>query len=146
MHPLTFLYKIESLTTFVWRHFWHNTYFWQHSAIKWIYFPISVDNNISKLTIVAPHSLVAKYPTSWLGKCMRLYTYVYRYLTDWNKNLWKLKPCRKNYMRFSKIICEYFGNLWKNFLEIVGVFQIEFIKNIKGLQNLPKWFLLSKLS
>ncbi len=41
MHPLTFLYKIESLTTFIWRNFWHNAYFLQRSAAKWIYFAFS---------------------------------------------------------------------------------------------------------
>ncbi len=48
---LTFLYEIESLTTFIWRNFWHNAYFSQHSDLKWIYFAVLVHFNILKMGI-----------------------------------------------------------------------------------------------
>ncbi len=46
MRPLTFLYEIESWTTFIWNLFWYNVYVWQYWALKWIYFPVSIHCNI----------------------------------------------------------------------------------------------------
>ncbi len=37
MRPLTFLYRIQCSTTFIWSIFGYNVYFWQHPAPKWIY-------------------------------------------------------------------------------------------------------------
>ncbi len=48
MRPLTFLYRIQYSTTFIWCIFGYNAYFWQHLAPEWIYFPIFEHYNISK--------------------------------------------------------------------------------------------------
>ncbi len=45
MSLLTSLYKILFWATFIWRKFWHNVYFWQHLALKWIYFAVFVHEN-----------------------------------------------------------------------------------------------------
>ncbi len=42
MCPLTFLYGIQCSTTLIWSLFEYNAYFWQHWALKPIYFPIFV--------------------------------------------------------------------------------------------------------
>ncbi len=47
MCPLTFVYGIQCSTTFIWGVFSYNAYFWQHRALKRIYFPIFVHYNIS---------------------------------------------------------------------------------------------------
>ncbi len=52
MQPPTFLYEIESWTTFIWNLVWYNAYFWQHRALKWIHFAIFVHFSISKMTIL----------------------------------------------------------------------------------------------
>ncbi len=39
-----------------WRIFWYNCYFQQHWALKWIYFPISVQYNIWNISIFQAHS------------------------------------------------------------------------------------------
>ncbi len=51
MLPLTFLYEIESWTTFIWSFFSYNAYLWQRWALKWICFPISIHYNISKMAV-----------------------------------------------------------------------------------------------
>ncbi len=38
----TFLYKIQFRTTFIWTFFRCDAYFWQRSALKWMYFPFWV--------------------------------------------------------------------------------------------------------
>ncbi len=57
MRPQTFLYGIESLTIFTWRIFWHNGYFWQHSALKWICFATFVYFNISNMAFRPKHDV-----------------------------------------------------------------------------------------
>ncbi len=48
MRSLTFLYRIQCSTTFIWSIFGYNAYFWQHPVPKWIYFPIFEHYNTSK--------------------------------------------------------------------------------------------------
>ncbi len=48
VRPLTFLYEIWCLTTSI---FGYNAYFWQCSALKWIYFPVSIQYNIWNISI-----------------------------------------------------------------------------------------------
>ncbi len=40
MRPLTFWYKIECLTTFIFKNSWNKVYFWQCLALKWVYVAI----------------------------------------------------------------------------------------------------------
>ncbi len=51
VHPLTFLCGIHFSTTFPWSIFGYNAYFWQGRILKWVYFPIFVHYNISKMAI-----------------------------------------------------------------------------------------------
>ncbi len=39
------------LNNFYLKHFWYNCYFLQNSVLKWIYFPIPIHYNISKVVI-----------------------------------------------------------------------------------------------
>ncbi len=48
MRSLTFLYRIQYSTTFIWSFFGYNVYFQQHPAPKWIYFHTFEHYNISK--------------------------------------------------------------------------------------------------
>ncbi len=51
VRPLTFLYRIQCSTTFIWTIFGYGAYFWQHRAPKWIYFPIFLHYNISNTSV-----------------------------------------------------------------------------------------------
>ncbi len=51
MGPRTFWYKIERSTTLILKKFRNKTYFWQRSALKWVYFAVFVHRNISKMPI-----------------------------------------------------------------------------------------------
>ncbi len=44
-------------TTFIWSFFWFDAYFWQRWAVNWVYFSVSVQNNISTISMFwAPSS------------------------------------------------------------------------------------------
>ncbi len=49
--PLTFLCNVQCSITFIWRIFVYNAYFRQRQVLKWIYFSIFVQYNISKKAI-----------------------------------------------------------------------------------------------
>ncbi len=42
VRPLTFLYRIQCSTNFIWTIFGYNAYFWQRRALNWVYFLIFV--------------------------------------------------------------------------------------------------------
>ncbi len=48
MRPLQ---EISRSTTFIYSIFWYNRHFWQHWALQWIYFPVSVHDKISSISI-----------------------------------------------------------------------------------------------
>ncbi len=84
MRPLTFLYEIESWTTFIWSLFWYNVYFWQSRAPKWICFPISIHYYISKTAIfIAPSS-----STPVEDRHMRPVTFLYE-IESWTNFIWR---------------------------------------------------------
>ncbi len=51
MSSQTFWNEIQFRTIFIWSFFWSHAYFWQHWAVNWMYFSISVQNNISTISI-----------------------------------------------------------------------------------------------
>ncbi len=54
MCPLTFLYKIQCSTTFIWSILWYNAYFWQRRALKWFYFPFYVHYYVKHCYLCSP--------------------------------------------------------------------------------------------
>ncbi len=67
----TFLYEIQFWTTLIWSFFWFDAYFWRCSALNWRYFAISIQNNISTLSIFEPP------PLWWGNRHMRSRTFLY---------------------------------------------------------------------
>ncbi len=60
VHPLTFLCRIQCWTVSIWSVFSYNAYFWQRQAPKWIYFPVFVNYNISKMSIFQASTLLRR--------------------------------------------------------------------------------------
>ncbi len=71
------MYQVESLTTFIWRIFWYNASFWQHWALKGIYFSIFVHFGILKMVILGAPWLLSMRPLIFLYQFESLTTFIW---------------------------------------------------------------------